>query len=135
MTIRRKNTHEQGFTIVELIVATVLFALVIGLAATGFSSIQQVQRNERYYDTASTAAQRIIEEVRNGQYATYDIGSHDVTAKLPSGLPGAQATLRVSRGAILSEHKLLAVDVKFDVGTYQRHVYVNGIITPEGVTQ
>ena len=135
MNMRRTSKHEQGFTIVELIVATALFAIVIGLAATGFSSIQQVQRSERYYDTASTAGQRILEEVRNGQYNAYSVGTHNVTSKLPSGLPGAAATLQVSQGSILSEHKMLTVDVKFDVGTYQRHVYVTGVITPEGVTQ
>ncbi len=137
MQARQRKYQQQGFTIIELIVATVLFAIVIGLATTGFGAIQQVQRNERYYDMASTAGQRIIEELRNGQYNTYDIRTepYDISSMLPSSLPSGIALLQVSQGPIDDEHKVLSVDVKFDVGTYQRHVYVTGVIAPGGITQ
>lgn len=82
----------KGFTLVEMLISIA----VIGIAAVGIASlfytIQYTQRSARYQTTATRAAQREIEILRNSTYNSLTAGQNiTFTNDLPSALPGAKS--------------------------------------------
>lgn len=84
-----KSVTNQGFTLVEMLISIA----VIGIAAVGIASlfytVQYTQRSARYQTTATRAAQRQIEVLRNSSYNSLVTGQTiTFTNDLPSSLPG-----------------------------------------------
>ena len=83
---------QRGFTLVELLVSIA----VIGIAAIGIASlfytVQYTQRSARYQETATRAAQRQIEVLRNSSYNSLVSGETiTFTSSLPPSLPGTKS--------------------------------------------
>lgn len=134
---RHSTTHSQGFTVVELIVATVIFAIVLTMAVMSFVAVQDTQRNERYLDISSTSAQRIIEYARNGHYSSLEVGqSYNMNHLLPDGkLPDGTATLHVASAGMPGKLKRVTVDVRYSVGALTRDTQVTAVIGAGGITE
>lgn len=126
---------QHGFTLAEVMITLVIVgALMIGLG-TLFISIQRVQAQASYIETANRAAQREIETLRNGTYNSLTPGQTiDFTAQLPSSLPsGATGTVTVSE-PVAGLRRVDAM-VTYRYGDISRDVTLSSLIGIIGVTQ
>ncbi|MGH7142461.1 MAG: type II secretion system protein [Candidatus Saccharimonadales bacterium] len=90
---------EAGFTIVELIITIAVFGLVVAGLSEVFISLDNVQRNGSYLETATIAAQTEVESLRNNNYDQLTNGQTiNFTSQLPSNLPSPD-----SGSAVISE--------------------------------
>lgn len=127
---------QSGFTIVELVATIIVVGIVsIGLS-TLFYNLQYTQRQTNYLDTATRAAQREIEVLRNNSYNSLTPGQNiNFTSDLPtSGLPrNATGTVVVSE----PQTGLRRVDVTVsytDAGRSQQ-VNLSSVIGEIGLSQ
>jgi len=129
------KNRQAGFTIVELVVTIA----VVGVATAGLSSLfvstQAIQRKTTYVDTATRAAQREIEDLRNDNYSSLTPGQTiDFTAQLPATLPrGSTGTVQVSQPA--TDLRRVDVTVSFTSGGSQRNITLSSLIGVIGITQ
>ncbi len=137
MTLMTKKTHQQGFTITEAIVTLAIFGIMTLAVVGGISATQAAQRNEHYLDIANTTARQIIEESRNGQFATLTTSGspYDRTSRVPSTLPQGRATMVVSQSGDMPNFKRLDVTVSYTIGSYTRDVVQTAYIGEGGITQ
>lgn len=126
---------ENGFTLAELLISIA----IIGIAGLGIASlfytVQYTQRAARYHETATRAAQRQIEILRNSSYNSLPTGETiSFTNDLPDTLPGDKSgTVQVSEPSA----GLKRVDVKvvyYDNGR-QREVELSSLIGVIGIAQ
>ncbi len=130
---QHRAKRQQGVTIVEVIVAVVLFGVMMTAMALMISAMQQSQRNEQYLDLANTAAKAIIEDARNSKYATLSIGStYSRTDMVSDRLPNKNAILEVTQPAAYNDRKQVKVTVSYTVGTDTRSVVMTAIISARG---
>ena len=129
------RAHEQGFTLVELITAIVVLGIV-GTSITGlYLSIQQMQIATNYLESATRAAQREVESLRNSNYSNLTPGTDiNFTAILPDDLPADRTgTVEVSEPA----PGVRRVDVRISY-THEdslRTVELSSLIGVIGITQ
>lgn len=87
MLVRRQQT---GFTLVELMIATVAFGVVaLGLTSL-FLSLQDVQRRAAYLETATRSAEQEVESLRNNNYGELAAGSN-LSFSVPTSLPAPRS--------------------------------------------
>ncbi|MFZ1361295.1 MAG: type II secretion system protein [Candidatus Saccharimonadales bacterium] len=130
----RINSHkQQGFTLTEIIVTLAIFGIVMVAIIGAVSTTQSAQQNERYLDLANTTAKQIIEETRNGQYASLANTSYNRTANVPASLPDGHATMVVSQSADMPDTKRIEVTVGYKIGSYDRAVTQTAYITESGI--
>ena len=126
---------ESGFTIVEL-VGTII---VIGIASIGianlFYSMQYMQRQSGYLDTATRSAQREVEVLRNNSYNSLIAGQTiDFTADIPDTLPKSKnGTVVVSEPS--PGLKRVDVTVSYNDGGKQQQVKLSSLIGVIGLSQ
>lgn len=92
MNIQHAKSKQDGFTLVEMLISIA----VIGIAAVGIASlfytVQYTQRSAQYQTTATRAAQRQIEVLRNSSYNSLVAGQTiSFTNDLPDTLPGTKS--------------------------------------------
>lgn len=134
MSMIRDLSGSAGFTLVELLVTIAVIGIAAGSIATIFVSIQNIQHQTIYADTATRAAQREVETLRNDNYATLTPGqSIDFTSSLPSSLPKASGTVQVSQPA--TDLRRVDVTVNYTAGDQQRIVTLSSLIGVIGITQ
>ena len=127
------RNNEAGVTIVEVIVALVLFGVMMTAMALMISAMQQSQRNEQYLDLANVAAKAIVEDARNGKYDTLGVGStYSRTDMVSDRLPNKNATLEVTQAAAFNDRKQVKVTVSYTVGADTRSVMMTAIISARG---
>lgn len=87
-----------AFTMVELMVTTVVFSICIVSIASLFYTTQTIQRSNRLTNLATREAQSEIEVLRNNSYSSLTPGETiDFTSSLSSELPNSrQGTVVVS---------------------------------------
>lgn len=133
------KARQQGFTIVEIIIATAVFALsiltVIGLA----TALQRSQQNNQYLSLASIAAKNILEEARNSQiselrYGTTIPKSATQVPELKS-LPNSSATLTTSYVEGTYGIKNLTATVTYYVGASQKTVSISSFGGDQVISQ
>jgi prepilin-type N-terminal cleavage/methylation domain-containing protein len=80
--------NEKGYTLVELITTILVFGIVAGSVVNLFVSINQNQVRTNYLESATRAAQREVEVLRNSNYGSLTPGVDiDFTDQLPPILP------------------------------------------------
>jgi prepilin-type N-terminal cleavage/methylation domain-containing protein len=86
--MRNTRFGENGFTVVELVITVVVIGIVAGGLSSLFLTIQRIQVQTAYLDSATRAAQREVESLRNENYATLTPGQTiTFTSLLPASLP------------------------------------------------
>lgn len=80
----RKN--EQGFTMLELITAIGIFAIVIPALALGVRSLIVLNNRARDLSLVSLVAENKTEQLRSSGFNSLDEGTTDFSAELPSEL-------------------------------------------------
>ena len=125
---------QAGFTIVELLVTIAIVGIATASISSLFISIQNVQKRTTYVDTATRAAQREIETLRNDNYGTLTPGqSIDFTAQLPTVLPHASGNVQVSQPA--TDLRRVDVTVSYKANGDQRNIMLSSLIGVIGITQ
>lgn len=87
-----------GFTLVELLVTIIVIGIVFTGLSSIFISIQRAQINTSYLESATRAAQKEIESLRNNNYNNLTNGSNiNFTSTLPANLPaGSTGSVNIS---------------------------------------
>lgn len=75
------NDSTHGFTIAELIVSMVLFAVASISIVSFVAGLQTMQQNAQYHDIASATAKNIIETARSGAFGTFSSASNGAACK------------------------------------------------------
>ncbi|HVX47844.1 MAG TPA: type II secretion system protein [Candidatus Saccharimonadales bacterium] len=126
---------EAGFTIVELLVTLAIIGITAGSLTSMFISIRNVQQQTLYADSATRAAQREIESLRNDNYASLTPGQNiDFTSQLTSDLPpGSSGTVVVSQPA--TDLRRVDVTVTYKSDGNQHNTTLSSLIGVIGITQ
>jgi prepilin-type N-terminal cleavage/methylation domain-containing protein len=129
------RNKEFGFTIVELLVVIAVIGITAGSLTSLFISIRNIQQQTVYADTATRAAQREIESLRNDDYALLTPGQTiDFTSQLPGNLPpGSSGSVQVSQPA--ADLRRVDVTVTYKSGGKQRSTTLSSLIGVIGITQ
>ena len=123
--IRSKDNYISGFTIVEVLVSIVVFAMLAVSITVLFSSMQASQRNAQYLSIATQEARAKIEIMRS-DYVNLVNGT--TTFPLPDTLPpGSVGSVMVSDFGT-GEIKRLRATVLFG----SRQVELEALATKEG---
>ena len=83
--IQSKNTTS-GFTVVELLVAITLFALIIPAMASGINNLTVLNNRAKDLALASLIAEYKIETLRSIGYNSVAVGTTDFSSSLPNTL-------------------------------------------------
>ncbi len=126
---------EQGFTLAELMITLVVVGIVVSSVALLLGSIQRSQRQTAFTESATRAAQRQIEIMRNNQFNQLVPGvdisfTNDLPVNLPSPKSGTVVVSEPSSGL-----KRVDVTVNYDDGGQQRTVQLSSLIGVLGITQ
>ena len=125
---------QAGFTIVELLVTIAIVGITTASLSSLFISIQNVQKQTTYVDTATRAAQREIETLRNDNYSSLTPGqSDDFTSQLPSALQHASGSVQVSQPS--TDLRRVDVTVSYAANGSQHKVMLSSLIGVIGITQ
>lgn len=129
------NYDQRGFTIVELLVAILIIGITTASISSLFISVQGVQRKTSYLDSATRAAQREVESLRNDNYGSLTAGQTiNFTSDLPTSLPANRSgTVTVSEPS--SDIKRVDVTVTYTDGGKQQVVKLSSLIGVIGITQ
>ncbi len=125
---------ESGFTLVELVVSIAVIAVVITTVVSLVLTIQSTQRRTGYMESATRAAQREMESLRNNDYSGLTAGQTiDFTADLPPNLKQGKGTVTVSEPT--SALKRLDITVEYYEGTAKEEVKLSSLVGILGITQ
>lgn len=123
-------TQQGGFTLVEILVVTVVFGIGIYMLTTLFSSIQNSQRDTYYLGVATHAARSEIERIRSSGFDDVNDGD-DFSNALPDTLPpNSTGTIDVSQPANAPDSKQIDVTVTYPIGSLTKEVTISAYIDP-----
>ncbi len=129
------DDQRDGFTIVELLITILIVGIVTASISSLFISINNVQHKTSNVDSATRAAQREIELLRNDNYASLTAGQTiNFTDQLPTSLPADRSgTATISEPA--ADIKRVDVNVTYTEGGKQQKVTLSSLIGVIGITQ
>jgi prepilin-type N-terminal cleavage/methylation domain-containing protein len=88
LMLNMTRSDESGFTLVELIMATVIFGLFIIGIVNLYITIEVTQRKSYHLEMATRAGEKQIESLRNAQYGNLTPGTTlNFNSSLPTELP------------------------------------------------
>lgn len=124
-----------GFTIAEIIVTILVAGIIVAALSALFVGISRSQTQANYKESATRAAQRQIESLRNSNYGTLTTGVNiDFTDELSPKLPqGSTGTVVVSDAA--DDLKRVDVTVTYPDGDQTHKVVLSSLIGVIGITQ
>ncbi len=127
--------NKEGFGLAELITGIVLFGLVSVAMINLSTLILNTQTYSRYRESATFAAQREIESLRNSNYTSLAAGDTiDFTDQLPNYLPdGKSGTVEISEPT--NGLKRVDVTVSYPQAGNPKQVKLSAIIGELGITQ
>lgn len=129
------NRSESGFTIVELLIAIMIMGIIIASISTLFIGVNNLQRKTSRIDSATRAAQREIETLRNDNYGMLTAGQTiNFTSSLPKNLPtDRNGTVEVSEPS--ADLRRVDVTVTYTEGGKQQKIILSSLIGAIGITQ
>lgn len=98
-----KATKADGFTLVELLVAIAVGAIVTATLSQVVTSYVHVAQRGRYLNLANSYVEAKVETLRNTGYNSLSAGTTNLTGELPSQLPlsrSASMTIGASSGGL-----------------------------------
>lgn len=129
------RNKQDGFTIVELLVAIVVVGLMVVGVTSLFITIQTTQRKTRLLETATRAGEKKIEELRNVNYNSLETDSTiDFTAELPSSLPEPRSA-NVAVSEPTPGVKRVDVTITYRDGRADKDVHLSSMIGVIGIGQ
>lgn len=129
------RANSNGFTLPELLVTIIVIGVVFTGLSSIFISIQEAQVQTGYLESATRAAQRQIESLRNTNYNNLTAGqtidfSDELPATLPSNSTGDVIVSEPSPGI-----KRVDVTVSYSYGGKDRDVQLSSLIGVIGIVQ
>ncbi len=133
--IHQKGQKEEGFSLVELVVAIAVIGLLVVGVTSLFITIESTQRKTRLLETATRAGEKKIEELRNNHYNTLETDSViTFTDELPDTLPAPRtATVAVSEPT--PGIKRVDVNIAYKDGRVDKEVALSSLIGVIGIGQ
>ena len=127
--------NKKGYTLVELVITMLVFGVVSSSVVNLFLTIQQSQVRSGYLETATRAAQREVESLRNSSYSSLTPGTDiDFTDQLPAILPeDKNGNVEVSEP--IADLRRVDVTVSYTYQGKQQAVKLSSLIGVIGITQ
>lgn len=122
-----------GFTIVEMLVALALFAILIPALALGVSTLTQLNNRARDLTLISIIAENKIESLRSIGYNSIAAGTTSFSSELPAELASPKsASYTVTQGTGIK-----TIDVTISYADYKKTKTINykSIVSETGVGQ
>lgn len=131
-----KNLNSQsGFTLIEIIVATVIAGIMVISVTNLFLAVEVTQRRTRALASATRAGEQQIELLRNRHYNTLTPGDTiDFAATLPPEL-GEPRTATVEVSEPEPGLRELDLNITYRDGSANREVNLTTIIGSIGISQ
>lgn len=129
------HKNQDGFSLVELIVAIVVIGLLVVGVTSLYITIESTQRKTRLLETATRAGEKKIEELRNNHYNTLEANSvMTFTNELPNTLPEPRsATVTVTEPT--AGIKRVDVSITYRDGRSNKEVALSSLIGVIGIGQ
>lgn len=126
---------KNGFGLAELVTGIFVFGIVSVAIINMSTLIMNVQTYGRYRESATLAAQKQIETLRNSNYTSLTDGQTiDFTSELPDFLPaGKSGTVEISEPA--AGLKRADVTISYPQGNGSKEVVLSAVIGELGITQ
>lgn len=126
---------ESGFSIIEVLMTIVVVGILFSAVIALYSNVLIVQSRTQNLETATRAAHRQVEALRNLQYNSLEEGENiDFSDDLPTGLPrGSSGVVEVTDAQ--QGLKRVDVTVTYPEGSTDRAVTVSSLIGIIGITQ
>jgi type II secretory pathway pseudopilin PulG len=132
MLKNRTKQHEDGFTIVELIVTLAALGFFVVSIGTLFANITRSQHATDLMEVASNAGESEIESLRNNGYASLTVGTTNFTSQLPTALPsGSTGSAVITKPT--SDIVRVDVTVTYPVGKSSHSVELSSLIARIGI--
>jgi prepilin-type N-terminal cleavage/methylation domain-containing protein len=129
------RNNQSGFTLVELLVTIIVIGIVFAGLSNIFIGIQRAQVQTSYLESATRAAQRQVESLRNSNYNNLIAGQNiDFTSTLPDTLPtGSTGNVQVTEPS--ADLKRIDVTVTYTYSGNTRNVTLSSLIGVIGIVQ
>lgn len=128
------SKNENGFTLVEIVVSILVIGVIVAFIVSLFSSIQLIQQQTSSMESATRAAQREMESLRNNNYSNLESGqTRDFTDKLPSNLNKGKGTVTI--GEPDPGLKRVDIIVEYYEKDKKQEVKVSSLVGILGITQ
>ena len=129
------KSKEDGYSVLEVLVTIVVVGVLFSAVIALYSNVLIVQNRTQNLETATRAAHRQVEALRNLQYNLLEEGedinfSDDLPADLPSGSTGVVEVTEAQQGL-----KRVDVTVTYPDGSSENTVTVSSLIGIIGITQ
>lgn len=118
-----KPKKSDGFTIVELLVAIIVGAIIIGAATSIIVSQTHISQRGRDLIIANAYIENKVESLRSAGFATLNIGTTDITGELPSELNSPRSGSVVISSQSSAIKKILITIAYNDQGTSRSYSY------------
>lgn len=77
---------EQGFTMIELLVAIAIFGIIIPTLTVGVNGLITINHRARNLTITNIVAENKIEELRSAGFNSLNVGTYTFTSELPAEL-------------------------------------------------
>jgi prepilin-type N-terminal cleavage/methylation domain-containing protein len=124
---------QDGFTIVEMLIALALFAILIPALTLGVSTLTQLNNRSRDLTLISIIAENKIESLRSLGYNSIAVGTIDFSSELPAEL----ASPKSANFTITENAGIKNIDVSISYNDYKktRTVLYKSAVSETGVGQ
>jgi len=128
------QNKQTGFTIVELITATIVGSLLFLATATALAMITDVNQQSRNIALATTAAKNKVEDIRSQGFVSLTNGTTDFSGELTDSLtPPRNAKLTISDSQV--GVKKLHIEIGYNHNGDQKILQFDSLISELGVGQ
>jgi prepilin-type N-terminal cleavage/methylation domain-containing protein len=128
------DKHEQGFTIVELLLAIAMFAIIVPALIVGITNLTAINNRARDLALVNMLAQNKVEQLRSKGYNSVPLGTVSFTSELPGTLASPKnATYTVTNPS--NGIKEIGVTISYKDYRNTKTVQYKTIISEIGVGQ
>jgi prepilin-type N-terminal cleavage/methylation domain-containing protein len=129
-----KKHQESGFTIIELVVTTVVIGIMIIALTNLVIAVGAIQRQNDHLAVAGRVVEAKIESLRNSHFNALTNGTVDFSGELPAELPSPRsASLTVSEPN--PGLKRLDITISYKEGSRTKNVQGSALIGNIGISQ
>lgn len=134
--VRKLGQNQTGFSIVEIVVGTVVIGIMVIALTNTFIAINVIQRRSANLSLATRIGEQKIESLRNNHYNTLPISPPplDFTNELPAQLAGPRsATVTISEPQ--PGIKRLDISISYREGRQTKNLHLSSLIGNLGISQ
>lgn len=132
-----KYTNNTGFTLIEILVGTVILSLLIVSLSTLYFAIDYTQQRSQNLAAATRAGELQLESLRNRHYNTLSDGdSIDFSSELPERIPEPRsAVVEVEQPENEPDLRRLDATITYEERGVEQQVVLSTLIGSIGISQ